>query len=108
MSMYLNVDTVAGRHAYEIATPKGLADFSEWAAALPSQFRLVKGLASKGKAKGSPELEEQLRAAIKAHKPGKSALAVAKRLIEVVPHRGTMTISDEPEDDELDEEDEDE
>ena len=54
------------------------------------------------KAKGSKKLRDELRRAVKAVQPGKSAGEVAARLIDVLPHEGTMEIADEPDDSELD------
>lgn len=69
--------------------------------ALPDTFTLVPDFAAKGKANGSKALEDQLRTALKAKPPGKSARAVAERLVEVVPWNGTKAISDEPDDSEM-------
>ena len=104
MTMYLNIADDGDRIAAEIGTPKGVADFTTWASKLPAEFDLVRTLAVRGTAPGSRTLREQLLKAIKSHKPNASARAVAKRLHEVYPHVGTATISDEPEDDELDNE----
>lgn len=106
MTMYLNIAADGDRIAAEIGTPKGIADFSAWASSLPAKFALVRKLAQTGKADGDKKLEDQLKAALKAKPPNPSARSVAERLIEVVPWRGTMTISDEPEDDELDDDEE--
>lgn len=103
MSMYLNVSDDQGRDAFEIATLTGWRDFQRWAVKLPKKFALVKALALKMTGTGSKDLEAQLRQAVVEAPPGDSPKQVLLRLAQVCPYKGNIKISDEPEDDELDE-----
>lgn len=106
MSMYLNCKFDDGeRLALEVATVQGWGDFCRWAGKLPDKFQRVRRLALKGQAEGTAELEAELKAAAKEHPPEASAGAVLGRVIEVVPHEGTIAVSEEPDDSEFDDED---
>jgi hypothetical protein len=102
MTMFLNCAFDDGeRLALDIATVKGWGDFCRWAGSLSGEeFALVRDLAAKGSGQGSRKLEDQLKAALAAQPPGRSAAAVVRRLIEVVPHEGKLVVSDQPDDSE--------
>ncbi len=99
MSIFMNSSFESGfKESRQIASNTGWADFCRWAAGLPGEYEAITSLASSGTATGSKKLETLLKAAVKATSPDKSVKEVALRLAKVLPYEGTLTISDEPED----------
>jgi hypothetical protein len=90
------------RLAVEVGTARGWSDFCRWAVSTPGKFALLHTLAGKGTCANPRALYHEIHAAAKVKPPGPSAKAVANRLLAATTDEGTFSVSQEPEDTELD------
>jgi hypothetical protein len=93
------------RSSYEIATNKGWSDFCRWVGSLPGKrFPLLTKLAKDGTCTDPYALYDEIHAAAKISKPDASVKAVANGLLKFLPDSGEVSVGQEPDDSELDEE----
>ncbi len=102
MSYYANYRFDDGeRIAVEIGTVRGWSDFCKWAKSCPAKFKLLHRLATDGACADPRALYHEIHAAAKLTPPGASAKAVANKILGATPDEGSFSVSQEPDDSEL-------